>query len=374
MRIVFVGGGTGGHFYPLMAIAEAVRGRDVQLGENSDLFFLGPNPYNKISLDSLQIKYRYVPAGKNRVGYGGIANFFDLFKTGFGVFIAFFKLLLLYPDVVMSKGGYTSVPVVLAAKLLRIPVVIHESDAVPGRANLIAAKFARYIGVAYNEVIPYFNQNKVAQVGIPIRKIFFKTISDPYVRLGIPKDKPVILVTGGSSGAERLNDFILASLGRLLENFTVVHQVGEANFEKVSSAASALFTSKEPLASYFVFGHLDQDDFVAALQSASLVVTRAGSTALFEIAANGKPAIVVPIPEQLSRDQRSNAYAYARATGAVVLEEKNLSDEILASEIERILSSEEVLRKMSEGALSLTVGQAAYTLADALRSIASEHQ
>lgn len=374
MRIVLVGGGTGGHFYPLIAIAEAIRDRDRGSGEDSELYYLGPDPYNRSALDELGIKFVTVPAGKRRIGYGGLLNLIDLFKTVFGVAAAFFKLLRLYPDAVMSKGGYTSVPVVLAAWLLRIPIVIHESDAVPGRANLLAARFARYIGVAYTEVARYFDAAKVAEVGMPIRQAFFASLPDPFAALGIPKDRPVILVTGGSSGAERLNNFILASLPRLLSSFTIVHQAGDAHLEKVSTSASSLFVDREPLSHYFVFGHLEQEGFVAALQAANLVITRAGSTSLFEIAGNGKPAIVVPIPEDISRDQRSNAYAYARLTGAVVLEEHNLSDDLLVAEIDRILKEPGVAEEMSAGARSLTVQNAAYTLADALRSIAKEHE
>ncbi|MEX2340930.1 MAG: UDP-N-acetylglucosamine--N-acetylmuramyl-(pentapeptide) pyrophosphoryl-undecaprenol N-acetylglucosamine transferase [Candidatus Paceibacterota bacterium] len=374
MRIVLVGGGTGGHFYPLIAIAEAVRGRDLEQGRSSELFYLGPNPYSQSSLDELAIKFVKVPAGKNRVGYGGLLNFLDLFKTAFGVMVAFFKLLLIYPDVVMSKGGYTSVPVVLAAWLLRIPIVVHESDAVPGRANLLAARFARYIGIAHAEVTEYFDAKKVAHVGMPIRSVISAPISDPYNMLGIPKDRPVILVTGGSLGAERLNNFIITSLSKLLQEFTVVHQVGEANVKNVSSSVSSLFEDHEPLSHYFVFGQLGPAQFAAALQAANLVIARAGSTTLFEIAQNGKPSIIIPIPEGLSRDQRSNAYAYARGTGAIVLEEHNLSDDILVAEINRIIKDEGVTSEMSTKARSLTVGNAAYTLADTLTAIAREHE
>lgn len=373
MRIVFVGGGTGGHFYPLIAIAESLREREKQIGGSLELYYFGPDPYNADALSSLGIKYVHCPAGKNRM-YRSILNFFDIFKTLFGVFIAFIKLLHLYPDVIMSKGGYTSVPVVLAAKFLRIPIVIHESDAVPGRANVLAARFARIIAIAHNEVGDFFPKEKVRPVGMPIRRSFMTIISDPHAVIGVPSDRPVILVTGGSSGAERLNDFILSSLPRLLTEYTVIHQVGDANVERVSSAASSLFSDREPLAHYFVFGHMTQERFAAALQAATLVISRGGSTSLFEIATVGKPAIVVPIPEDVSRDQRSNAYSYARATGATVLEEHNLSDDILVAEIDRILKDPTTLAEMAAGAKSLTAGEGAYKLADILMEIGREHE
>lgn len=371
-----MGGGTGGHFYPLIAIAEALRERDKQEGKESEIFYLGPDPYNQAELDRVGAVFVPVPAGKNRLGYGGLANFFDLFKTIGGIFVAFWKLLWLYPDAVMSKGGYTSVPVVLAAGLLRIPIVIHESDAVPGRANLLAAAKARYIAIAHQEVAQLFNPkyaSKISLVGMPIRSAILQPIANPFSALGIPSDKPIIAIMGGSSGAERLNDFVLASLPRLLPAFTVLHLAGDAYVAKVSASASTLLNDPELLSRYFVMGHLSVSQMAAALQAASLVITRAGSTALFEIAYNRKPAIVIPIPEDVSRDQRSNAYAYARATGAVVLEEHNLSDDILVAEISRILSDQNVQLQMSAGTQSLTAGNAAYTLADTLRAIAAEH-
>lgn len=373
MRLVLVGGGTGGHFYPLIAIAESLRERESTLGTSLELFYIGPDPYNAEALAAHNIKYVYCPAGKNRV-YRSLLNYFDYFRAGFGTIVAFFKLLGLYPDVVMSKGGYTSVPVTLAAMLLRIPVVVHESDAVPGRANLLAAHFAHTITVAHGEAAALFKKKKVVETGMPVRRTFRAPINNPHQVLGIPNDRPVILITGGSSGAERLNNFALSSLPRLLPYYTVIHQVGDPNLVKVSASASALVTDKDMLSRYYVFGHLPEKGFASALQAASLVISRAGSTTLFEIAAAGKPSIIVPIPEDISRDQRSNAYAYARATGAVVLEEHNLSDDLLVAEIDRILKNPAVEKDMVDGARSLTAAAGAYKLADILIGIAKEHE
>ena len=373
MRIIFVGAGSGGHFYPLIAIAEALRERDRELKTSTELYYMGPEAYNQKSLDALGIKFVYCPAGKQRL-YRSVLNFTDKFKILVGIFVAFWKLYFLYPDAVMSKGSYGSVPVVLAAWLLRIPIVMHESDAVPGRANSFAAKFAKYIGVAHDDVAAYFPKNKVALVGMPIRRAFFNTLSNPHEVAGVPNDKPVILVTGGSLGAERLNNFVLDSLPKLLPNYTVLHQAGDAHVTKVTDDASALIADKQLLGRYFVVGHLDQDKFAAAEQAASLIISRAGSTTIFEMALLGKPSIIVPIPEDVSRDQRSNAYAYARGGAATVMEEKNLSDDILVAEIERILGDREVYTRMSQAAKAFTVGNAAYTLADVLIDIGKEHE
>ena len=373
MRFVLVGGGTGGHFTPLVAIAEAIRDRDQELGTDTELYYLGPNAYDEEILKSLKIEFVRVPAGKRRL-YFSWRNFVDPFLTFIGIFVAFWKLYWLYPDAVMSKAGFTSVPVVIAAWLLRIPILVHESDAVPGRANVLAKYLARYIGIAHDDVAKYFPSKKVALVGMPMRKAFFNKIKNPHEVLGVPSHKPLLLVTGGSLGAKRINDFILSSLPQLLPKYTVLHQVGDAHIEQIAADSSSLIPDKELLKDYFVFGHMAQKQFSAAMQAADLIITRAGSTTLFEISLLGKPSIIIPIPEDVSRDQRANAYSYARAGGAEVLEEKNLSDDILVAEINKIISDREAYHQMSQKAKSFTTPNAAYTLADALRDIGKEHE
>lgn len=372
MRIVLVGGGTGGHFYPLIAIAEAIRDRDQALAKQTELYYIGPDPYNYESLAALNITFTSCPAGKKRL-YFSILNFFDKFKIIGGIFVAIWKLYKLYPDVVMSKGGFTSVPVTIAARILRIPVVIHESDAVPGRANKHAAKYARYIAISYDDTATNFPKEKIALTGLPIRKSFFTPHPDAYTKLGIPSDRPVVLITGGSLGAERINNLILDSLDELLPKYTLIHQVGERNFEVVQQTAGSLIKDQSYLSHYFLHGHMSSDLFAAAHQVASLTVSRAGSGSIAEIALTGTPSILIPIPEEISRDQRANAYAYARTGAASVLEEANLTDDMLATEINRILTNQEIYKEMSQAAADFTHKDAAYTLADTLLAIGGEH-
>lgn len=373
MRILFVGGGTGGHFYPLIATAEALTERVQASGSSAEFYYMGPNPYNQNELDRVNMQFVYCPAGKQRL-YFSILNFTDKFKIVGGIFVAFYKLLWLYPDVVMSKGGYTSTPVVIAAWLLRIPIVIHESDAVPGRANKLAAKLARYIAIAHDEVASYFPTEKVALIGMPIRKSFFNPTKDPQSLLGVPNDRPIIFITGGSSGAERLNDLVLNSLDELLPDYTVIHQTGESHQEKVTATAKALISDSTLLNRYFILGTLTEEQFPAALDAASIVVSRAGSGTIFEIALKGKPSILIPIPEKISRDQRKNAYSYARTGASLVIEERNLTDHILAAEVKHILESPELREKMTRGASTFTNRDAAYKLADTLIGIGQEHE
>jgi len=369
MRILFVGGGTGGHFYPLIAVAEVL----VVNEKKPELYYMGPSPYKPELLTEFNIKYVSCPAGKMRL-YFSIQNFFDLFRNFFGLFVAIWKLYFIYPDVVFSKGGYTSVPVLLAARFLRIPVVIHESDAVPGRANLMAKKFAEYIAISYPDAAQYFDTGRTALTGIPIRKSVQSILEDPFTELGIPNDLPLIYVTGGSLGAERVNNIILRCLDELLPHYRIFHQVGPGRKEATVLTAKTLISNPDLQGHYYVAELLDGKMVNALLNASSLVVTRAGSTTIFEIALHGRPSVIIPIPEDVSRDQRSNAYAYARSGGASVVEEHNLTETLLTSEINSIIGNQEKWQAMSVAAKSFAANDAAEKIADILLYIGDQHK
>jgi UDP-N-acetylglucosamine--N-acetylmuramyl-(pentapeptide) pyrophosphoryl-undecaprenol N-acetylglucosamine transferase len=369
MKIGFVGGGTGGHFYPLMAVANEL----VQDATEPRLYYFGPAPYDEAALSQYDITYIYCPAGKLR-RYFSIQNFIDVFRNIFGIFIGTLRLFIIYPDVIFSKGGFTSVPILLAARLLRIPIVIHESDTVPGRANKIAQNSARYIGIAYDDVAQYFPAEKTALVGIPLRPEILDVPTDPFTYLGIPHDKPLILVTGGSSGADRLNNALLLVLEKLLPHYRIFHQTGTSNVDDMRLTVKSLLKDSPQLQeNYYLEGKVEGKTFANLLSAASLIITRAGSTTLFEIAHYGKPSIVIPIPEDISRDQRSNAYAYARTGAAVVIEESNLTPHLLTEEINTIIQNQDTREKMQAAAREISFPESAAKIAAILLSIGHEH-
>lgn len=370
-RVVLVGGGTGGHFYPLMAVAERLREAQAA-GRSLSLYYFGPDPYNESELQQNDITFVRIPAGKRRK-YFSLRNFTDPFKSLYGVIVALWRLYQIYPDVVMSKGGFTSVPVVLAAWLLRIPIMIHESDSKPGSANKLAARFARYIAIAYDEVAGYFPAGKVAQVGIPIRRAFMTPHERPLAMLGLPEDRPLLFITGGSLGSQRINNLILETLDELLPQYTILHQTGPTNENDVRKTAVELIGDQELLGHYFAKGTLTGSEMHYALNAAAIVVSRAGAGSIFEIAHNGKPSIIIPIPEDISHDQRTNAYAYARSGAASVLEEGNLTDGLLTAEITRIMGDTALYMQMSEAARAFARQDAAEIIARTLLEIADEH-
>ncbi len=374
MKILFTGGGTGGHFYPIIAVAQAIHEiADAEKLVGIELYFISDDPYDKRLLFENGIVYKQVSAGKIR-RYFSIRNFLDAFKTLFGTISAIWKLYLIYPDVVFGKGGYSSFPTLFAARLLRIPVILHESDSHPGRVNLWAAKFARKIALSYPEAASYFPKDKVALTGNPLRKEILSPITrGAHEFLELEHDLPIIFVTGGSQGALNLNDVLLDILPTLLKKYQIVHQTGKANFIETKRRAAFLLEGSEFEKRYKPFAYLNETALRMIGGVASLVISRAGST-IFEIAVWGLPSIIVPIPEEISHDQRSNAFAYARSGAAVVIEEKNMSGTILMSEIDRLMTSVDLLEEMKKKALGFSQKDASYKIAKELIAIGLEHE
>ncbi len=368
-KIVLVGGGTGGHFYPLIAIAESLREIDTPV----DLYYFGPDAYDEKALAKHGISFMSVPAGKRR-RYFSFYNYIDIVKTFFGLCVAVVKLYWIYPDVVVSKGGYTSVPVVLAAAFLRIPIVIHESDAKMGSANRLAMRFARAVVIAYEDLAVSLTHAQMYTLGIPIRKALQSPISsNAHVTFNISNSLPVILVIGGSQGAERINDFILDSLEELLPEYNIIHQTGKSHYDLCVRSADTLIQDEAIRARYHPVAYLDDVGMNDVYHLAHVVISRAGSNSIYEIAVHGKPSIIIPIPEDVSHDQRTNAYAYARSGAAVVIEEKNMSDDLLRSEIDRIMQDVEVYAQMSASAQSFGKQNSANEVASLIIDIAKQH-
>lgn len=369
IRVVLVGGGTGGHFYPLISVAEALNRSEVQ----PSLYYMGPTPYDQDSLARNNITFLYCPAGKRR-RYFSFLNFTDFGKTIFGIIVAILKLFYVYPDVVVSKGGYTSVPVVVAAWLLNIPIIVHESDAVPGSANKLGARFARKIFISYPETAQFFKSDRTSFIGIPIRSELRAPASpNPHERLGIDATLPVILVLGGSQGAEHLNELVLDALDEILTDFSIIHQTGPKHFNVISGSAQQLIPDASLFKRYHPVPFMQPEVLNDALHVATLVISRAGSGTIHEIALHGKPVILIPIPESVSHDQRTNAFTYARSGGAVVIEESNFSDGLLRAEIDRIMENSGTYDEMAGAALTFAKNNAESLMATAILEIGTNH-
>ena len=376
MKIVFTGGGTGGHFYPLVAVAEKVNQIiDKEHIIGAKLYYISDNPYDKEILAENGLHFEKITTGKMRT-YFSLKNFSDGLKTFFGLIGATFKLFSIYPDVVFGKGGYASFPTIFAARFLRIPVVIHESDSVPGRVNRWAGHFAKKVAVSFSEAADYFPKKTVAWTGQPIMaEIEHKaTREEALDYFKMEPGLPVILVLGGSQGAELINNTILDALPRLTQNYQIIHQTGLKNFRVVAGQAEVVLGGIDKFKlRYYPVAYLNPLQMKMAAGAATVIVSRAGST-LFEIANWGVPSILVPFTNSNGDHSRKNAFNYARAGACSVVEEMNMTANILSSEIERILESQTDYEKMSQNAKAFGRPGAAEKIAEELVDIALSHE
>ncbi|MFA6301295.1 MAG: undecaprenyldiphospho-muramoylpentapeptide beta-N-acetylglucosaminyltransferase [Candidatus Paceibacterota bacterium] len=376
MKIVFTGGGTGGHFYPIVAVVEKVNQIiDHEHIIGAKLYYFSDSPYDKEILVENGLVYEEIKAGKMRT-YFSLKNFSDIFKTIFGIINAIYKLFSIYPDVVFGKGGYASFPTILAARILRIPVVIHESDSAPGRVNKWAGHFARKVAVSFIEAVDYFPKKNVAWTGQPIRVEIEHAASQKealeYFKL--EGKLPTIVVLGGSQGAELINDTILDALPRLVKNYQIIHQTGVKKFDSVSRQAGVILADDKDKSRYLPLPFLNTLQIKMVAGVASLIVSRAGAGGLFEIATWGVPSILVPITNTNLDHQRKNAFNYARAGACSVIEEANMTANILCSEIERIMNDEPGYEQMAQNAKDFSHPGAAEKIAHELVNIALGHE
>jgi UDP-N-acetylglucosamine--N-acetylmuramyl-(pentapeptide) pyrophosphoryl-undecaprenol N-acetylglucosamine transferase len=378
MRMVLAGGGTGGHFYPLIAVAEAIE--DITLEKTliePELYYIGPEPFDKAALAEHDIRQYAASAGKMR-REGGFSNVLSFIPTFFGVLSATYQLYKLYPDVVFSTGGYAAFPVLYAARLLHIPVVIYDADATPGRVSLWSSKFALWIAVAHADAALKFPKKvhqRIASVGHPIRKEITGTAKEGgHEFLKVDPAYPTIFIMGGSQGARAINEVVLDALKDLVTRYNIVHQTGTANLQEVSGIASVILKDSLDKEHYRCFGLLNTLAIRMAAGIASVIVARAGSGTIFEIASWGVPAILIPIPMDVSHDQTENAFSYARSGGAEVIEQKNLSPHILSAEIDRLMQDPALREKMGASAKKFAKPDAARKIAEILIETAIAHE
>lgn len=361
MRIVLTGGGTGGHIVPLIAVAEKIKEKE----PDCQFVFVGPGgDLEKKLMDAEGIPTKGVMAGKLR-RYFSFQYCLDIFKVPIGIVQALWHLLWLMPDAIFSKGGYASLPVVIAGWVYRIPILIHESDANPGMANSMLAKFAGRVAVSYPQAEIYFPAAQVVFTGNPLRS---DIASGDAVRaremFHFTDSKKVIFVVGGSQGARSVNNKVIEILPELLHKYQVIHQTGESNIEEVKHKAGEQGV-KAGRDGYFPIAFYGPE-IKDILALADLVISRAGSSTISEIAANGKPAILIPLGTAANDHQRMNAYAIAKTGGCVVLEENNLGHNMLLEKIEEILNNDDLKTKLSQNIRTFYHPDAAEKIAEGI--------
>ena len=317
-RIILTGGGTAGHVTPNIALLPRLK----EL--NYDIHYIGSySGIEKELIEQLGIDYHGISSGKLR-RYFSLKNFSDPFRILKGLNEANKLMKSLKPDVVFSKGGFVSVPVVMAAKRHHIPTIIHESDMTPGLANKLSIPSATKVCCNFPETLEYLPKEKAILTGSPIRQELLSGDRKAALEFcGLTEDKPVILIIGGSLGSAVVNDAIRTILPELLQNFQVIHLCGK---NKVDS-------SFNHLKGYVQFEYV-QNELKDIFALTDIVISRAGANAICELLALRKPNLLIPLSANASRgDQILNARSFERQGFSIVIEEEDLSNEKLLASI-----------------------------------------
>ena len=344
-RILLVGGGSGGHIYPLVAISQELQNLAKERGVSFELMVLADNENWRKDFESIGVRFKRILTVKFRPVEGGRINFLAFLKLPLFLIQSLWMLFLFMPDLVFSKGGFVSLVPSFVSRLYFIPLFIHESDVVPGKANKFLAYFAKKVFISFEKSISYFKNKNMVLSGNPIRETLFggnKLEAAKYFNLS--SNKKTILVMAGSQGSASINKLLIDSVVQLTEDFQIIHQTGGRSFdsvkgeiEKIKSDGSGSY-SKNIENNYRVYDFLTEGELASAYALCDIIVSRAGSS-IFEISYLGKPTIVIPYPYSAGDHQRANAIEFAKF-GAVVLEEGNLKPNILIDQVEHLLKPE----------------------------------
>lgn len=379
--VAFTGGGTGGHIYPGLAVADLLREKFAGREERLRIVWLGSRGKmdRKIVQNARSVSgekasdsagenskkiidaFYGIPSGKLR-RYFSVKNFFDIFKIAFGFFAAFFILLKERPAFLFSKGGFVSVPPCLAARILGIKVYTHECDFTPGLATKINSRFAHEIFLSYEETKKYFSQaaqKKLVVTGNPVREVFYNAnpeIGRKFIfnnanensekknssemrgkgnSANPEKEKPILLVTGGSLGAAQINSLVRENLEWLCKNFVLVHQTGQNSDAEISQDASvAVKNNYHPFA--FIY-----EEMPHVFAAADAVLSRSGANSIWEGAVLAKPMILLPLEGEGTRgDQVDNAEFFARQGAAIVIRKAEASSQKLRDTLSLVLKKD----------------------------------
>lgn len=362
LRILLTGGGTGGHIYPMIAVAEELKKQSNELGLFIDMrYFGGAYEYAQEIVDS---GIEFVPVISSKLRrYFSLLNIIDGFKFVLSLFQLLWKIYWFMPDVVFSKGGPGALAVVLISRFYFIPVVIHESDSIPGFTNNFSGKMAKKIFLAFSSAADNFKNKDAEVVGNPVRESLFSQSEslisaedgDPVVQarkgFGLNPNEPVILILGGSQGSEIINNFILENLEDLVIDYQILHQVGKKNFDGYKKEYE--FINKEwteAERNRYIYRPFFGSDLSDAIIASDIIIARAGAGTIFEVAAFGRPSVLIPLPDAANDHQNENARFYSNLGAAIVFKQENLLGHLFIKQLKSLMEDKDLLKKMGESA------------------------
>lgn len=353
--LMIAGGGTGGHIYPAMAIARAWLDRDPA---NRRVVFVGTERgLEKTIVPKAGFPLEFIDVGGLK-GKGGVDLIKNVLRLPRGFFQAFGLVKKHAPSLVLGVGGYSSGPVITAARLRGVPTLIHESNAFPGLANRVVARFVTGVAVAFAEAGARMKRKDAVVTGNPIRAEFFTAAAQQ-------PGSHRLLLFGGSQGSRILNNTMTAALASLQPPLEIVHQTGPGDLQNVQEAYRT-----SPFADARVVPYLDP--MAGEIAAAALVISRAGAMTIGELAAAGRPAILIPFAAATNNHQELNARAVEKAGGAVVITERELTPDVLARTVSELMANRERLTAMGAAAKKLAAPDATKNIVDFIERIQAD--
>lgn len=380
MRIVVTGGGTAGHVKPILAVTSEIK----RLSPDSEVTFIrqigDQGTYDLLASDEASSidKINAIPAGKFRRYYGvpwqkqaidipmQLKNIRDGIFFLMGLVASFFLLLFNRPDAVFVKGGYVGLPVGLAAKLLKIPLVIHESDSHMGLTNRTLSKYAAAVGVGMPEQYYSLGNVETSFVGVPVGSEYHKVSAEEQAKykkeIGLEPEDLLIMITGGSHGAERINQIAVGVCRTLISKAYVVHQAGRETYNETKKDLETNLPDNESNR-YIIEPFID--DMYKYLGAADVVVSRVGMTSMAELAILAKPVVLIPNPKLVYGHQLKNAEVYKNSKAAIVVDEEEATEtpSVLADQVRALLDSADERQELSNNLHQLAKPEAAKDIA-----------
>ena len=376
MKILLTGGGTGGHLIPLLGVVSELKKICIEkkIGKPEFLLITPASNFNK-NIAENGISVKIIKAGKLR-RYFSWENFRDILKIPVGIVQSLYYIFKFKPSVVFSKGGFASVPPIIAAWILRVPIVTHESDIVPGLANRIISRFASKILISFSAAEKYFDKSKIALTGNPIRFDITKgSIENALKFFKLSPGLPTILIFGGSQGAQKINEMALEILPNLIEKCQVIHQCGDKNYEEIknridikigvhslecknfNSNETNSYRLKPELRSRYKLYPFIKEEMKDAYALAEIVISRAGANSLAEIVALKKPNILIPLSTSANNHQPENANFFLEKKASLVINEVTSSPQDLADAVFKLLSDKNLQAQMKQNLSELAPSQ-----------------
>ena len=366
MKIIIAAGGTGGHLYPALAIAQMLlKDKDIEL-----LFIGGKKSLEEKKVRGLGIPFKAILVRKFERGQIISLPLFIL-NLCIACVQSLFIVIKFKPDIVVGMGGYVSGSVLLTSALCGMPTLIHEQNTIAGLTNRILSRFVRRICITFEASTKYFPADKIEFTGNPVREeVLSSQRNSSILKLGLDSNKKTVLVFGGSRGARKINLTLVDALKFLgSSNLQILHITGPEDYELIKSLTSTLHLSPCTL---HLYSYLD--NMWDALASADLVISRAGATSIAEITAKGLPSILIPYPYASENHQEINSRILEKIGAAKVLLDRELTGERLAREISGLIGDDEKLKRMAIQSKSSGKPDATQKIVNIIYRVAKKHE